>query len=64
MQRTISKQSMISSSSTLQRHCTENMKQIFLEMKLRGGLVLNSYIQDTWMWKLETRPRFFISGNT
>ncbi len=29
--------------STLQRHCTENSKQIFPEMKL-PGLVPNSYI--------------------
>jgi hypothetical protein len=28
---------------TLQRHCTENAKQIFPEIKLRG-LVPNSYI--------------------
>ncbi len=28
---------------TLQRHCTENLNQIVLEMKLRG-LVHNSYI--------------------
>ncbi len=32
--------------TTLQRHCTENSKQIFPEMKLRG-LVPNSYIHVT-----------------
>jgi hypothetical protein len=68
------------SDTALQRHCTENSKQIFPEMKLRD-LVPNFYIHvlymceqfiysqdrpflDSRMCKLATRPRSFISGNT
>jgi hypothetical protein len=40
--------------AALQRHCIENLKQIFLEMELRG-LVPNSYIHVC----VSDRPAYF-----
>ncbi len=51
-------------------HCKDDPMYVFPERKLRG-LVPNFHIHEslynslteTWMWKLGTRPRSFISGN-
>ncbi len=65
------------SNQFLQWHCKQDPIYVFPEMKLCGivptfmylwaigqPILLRKLLTDTWMWKLGTRPRSFISGNT